>query len=97
MQDAYTYLDDDRVVITRPAVIREIDAIKALRSDNASSLLAGDPAKSGKPLGSHPYVSEAVEKMMQEGWVRPTEGFMAVKKRIWDENERVVSSLLRDL
>jgi hypothetical protein len=97
MLDAYTYIDDDRVVITRPAVIREIDAIKALRSGNASALLASDPAKSGKPIGSHRYVRQAVEKMMREGWIRPREGFMAVKRNIWHQNEKVVWRLLRDL
>jgi hypothetical protein len=97
MRHAYTYIDDDRVVITRPAVVTEMDAIKALRSGNASALLASDPAESGTPIGSHGRAREAVERMMQEGWVRPREGFMAVKRAIWNENQRVVWRLLRDL
>jgi hypothetical protein len=97
MRDAYTYIDDDRVVITRPAVVREMDAIQALRSGNASALLTNDPAESGMTIGSHGRAREAVERMMQEGWVRPREGFMAVKRTIWNENERVVGRLLRDL
>jgi hypothetical protein len=97
MWDAYTYIDDDRIVITRLAVITEIDAIKALQSGNASALLASDPAKSGKSIDSHRYIHQAVEKMMQEGWVRPTEGFMAAKRSIWCQNEKVVERLLRDL
>jgi hypothetical protein len=97
MRDSYTYIDDDRVVVTRPAVVREMDAIKALRAGNASSILASDPSDSGWTLGSHPRIREGVKKMMQQGWIRPKEGFDAVKKNIWHRNDGVVWRLLRDL
>jgi hypothetical protein len=97
MREAYSYIDDDRVVITRPAAIREMDAIKALRTGNASAFLASDPAQTGRTIGSHPRIHQAVEKMVQEGWIRPKKGFDAVKKRIWSQNDVVVWRLLRDL
>jgi hypothetical protein len=97
MRKAYTYIDDDRVVITRPAAVPEMDAIKALRSGSASALLASDPAESGRTLASQPYIFQAVGKMMREGWIRPAEGFEAVKRKVWRENEAFVWRLLRDL
>ena len=97
MREAYTYIDDDRVVITRPAALTEMDAIKALRSGSASEFLASDPAKSSWPMGSHHQIHQAVEEMMQDGWTRSKEGFDDVKKTIWRKNDEVVWRLLRDL
>jgi len=57
LRKAYTYADDDRVTLTYPAVMAEIDAIKALRTRNASDFLASDPSGSGLPLGSNLAVS----------------------------------------
>jgi hypothetical protein len=97
VRDAYTYVDDDRVVVTRPAAVREMDAIRALRAGDASSIFASDPSNSGWTLGSHPRIREEVDKMMRQGWIRPKEEFDAVKKNIWHQNDRVIWKILRDL
>ena len=97
MRDSYAFIDDPRVVVTRPAAIQELDTIKALRSGNATAFLNSDPAHSGVSIGSHPHVRQAVEKMMRDGWVRPKDGFEAVKRKIWTKNEAVVWRLLRDM
>jgi hypothetical protein len=75
----------------------EIDAIKALRTRNASDFLASDPSGSGLPLGSNLAVRNAVEQMMTRGWVRTKWGFDEVKRKIWAANDLVVSKLLHDL
>lgn len=97
LRKAYTYADDDRVTLTYPAVMAEIDAIKALRTRNASDFLASDPSGSGLPLGSNLAVRNAVEQMMTRGWVRTKWGFDEVKRKIWAANDLVVSKLLHDL
>jgi hypothetical protein len=97
IRSAYTYIDDDRVTITRPSIVLEMEAIRALRTGSASSILNSDPSESGRTLGSHPGIRRAVEKMMSDGFIRPGEGFSAVKKGIWERNEEVVWRLLRDL
>ncbi|KAH6914690.1 hypothetical protein BKA70DRAFT_1368586 [Coprinopsis sp. MPI-PUGE-AT-0042] len=95
LREAYTYIDDDAVTVTRPAVMSEIQAIKALRSGNASAFLESDPSSSGVNMGSHPRVKEDVDRMMREGWIRHKEGFDACKQRAWTENERVMRSILQ--
>lgn len=97
IRSAYTFIDDDRVTITRPSVVLEMEAIKALRTGSAASILSSDPSQSGRTLGSHPRIRLAVEKMMRDGFDRPKEGFSAVKREIWERNEEVVWRLLRDL
>ncbi|KAH6914689.1 hypothetical protein BKA70DRAFT_1510095 [Coprinopsis sp. MPI-PUGE-AT-0042] len=95
LREAYTYIDNDAVTVTRPAVMSEIQAIKALRSGNASAFLESDPSWSGVTMGSNPRVKEDVDRMMREGWMRPKEGFDACKQRAWGENERVMRSILQ--
>jgi hypothetical protein len=75
----------------------EMQAIKALRTGDASSFLASDLAKSGTRLGDHRAIREAVEEMMRKGWIRTTEGFEECKRRTWEKNEVVMMRILRDL
>lgn len=97
IRQAYEYIDDDRVVVTRPSAMREIEAIKALRTGDASTFLSSDPARIGKPIGSHPRIKAAVEKMVREGWIRPREGFEEVKRELWRKNDVLMERLLRDM
>jgi hypothetical protein len=53
LREAYTHIDDEKITITRPAAMSEMQAIKALRTGDASSFLASDLAKSGTRLGDH--------------------------------------------
>jgi len=96
-REAYTYLDDDQVTVTYPAVMTEIDAIRALRTRNASAFLETDPSGSGITLGSNVAVQRAVEEMVAKGWVRTKRGFEDRKRKIWAENDVVVSKLLHEL
>ncbi|KAF8332974.1 hypothetical protein F5887DRAFT_986203 [Amanita rubescens] len=96
IREAYAHLDDDRVIVTRPAAMGEVAAIRALRTNNISTFLASDPAQSGVSLGSHPRLRGAAERMLSAGWHRTKGGFDAVKRLIWDQNEAVVIQLIFD-
>ena len=97
LREAYTHIDDDRITITRPAVMSEMQAIKALRTGDASPFLASDPTNSGIRFGDHRGIREAVEEMMGKGWVRTTEGFKQCKRKTWEKNEVVMMRILRNL
>ena len=97
LRKAYTHIDDDRITITRPAVMSEMQAIKALRTGDASLFLASDPVNSGIRFGDHQEIRKAVEEMMRKGWVRTTEGFEECKRKTWENNEVVMMRILRDL
>jgi len=96
-REAYTYLDDDQVTVTYPAVMTEIDAIRALRTRNASAFLESDPSGSGIKLGFNVAIRRAVEEMMAKGWVRTKGGFEDRKRKIWAANDVVVRKLLYDM
>jgi hypothetical protein len=97
MRDASKHIDDDRVTITYPAVMTEMDAIKALRTRKAFQFLESDPSSSGRTMGSNSAVRSAVEQMMREGWIRPKKGFQDFKRGVWETNDLVVRKLLGDL
>jgi hypothetical protein len=96
LREAYTHLDDDRVSITYPAVMTEIDAIRALRTQDASAFLASDPSGSGVTLGSNSAVREAVEEMLEKDWIRTSEEFEDSKREVLAANDLVVMKLLQD-
>lgn len=97
MREAYTHIDDDKITITRPAAMSEVQAIRALRTRDSSVFLSSDPTNSGIRLGDHRKIREAVEEMMKKGWVRTREGFEDCKRRTWEKNEIVMMRILRDL
>ncbi|KAL6300681.1 hypothetical protein BKA93DRAFT_739936 [Sparassis latifolia] len=85
---AYGYLDDPRAVITRPAAMHDVAALRALRTGDAAPFDDdGGPAR----------VRAAVREMLAAGWVRPRAGFEAYKREVWRRNERVSERLVRDL
>ncbi|KAF7974649.1 hypothetical protein HWV62_11526 [Athelia sp. TMB] len=94
---AYSYLDDDRVLVTHPAAMSEVAAIKALRTQDASDFLSSDPSGLGLAMGSHAGVRKAVESMLRHGWVRPKSGFEAWKAGVWARNDGVMARILSDL
>ena len=96
IREAYSHLDDDGVVVTRPAVMSEITAIRSLRTNNISTFLASDPAQSGVSFGRHPRLRGEAEQMLRASWHRTRGGFDAVKRQIWDQNEAVVTRLVFD-
>ena len=97
LREPYTHIDDDKITITQPAVMSEMQAIKALRTGDTSPFLASDPVSSGISLGDHRGIREAVEEMMRKGWVRTTEGFEECKRKTWEKNELVMMRILRGL
>jgi hypothetical protein len=73
------------VTITRPQFMREMEAIKALRT--------------GQYEGMSNVTREErvhVERFLAGGWKRNEEDFEDVKERIWRRNEEVVRSVLSD-
>ncbi|KAJ7455257.1 hypothetical protein B0H11DRAFT_2067394 [Mycena galericulata] len=91
IKNSYTYVNDDRAVVTRPAAMREVEALRALRSRDASYFLH----RTGIPLDTP--TAHAAEAMMHLGWVRSEEEFRSFKQDIWKANDRVVERLLRDM
>jgi hypothetical protein len=84
-------VDDDRAVVTRPAAMREIEAIRALRSRDTSFFFH----RTGIPMDSP--TAQAAASMLQLGWTRSTKESLAFKEQIWRANDRVVERILRDL
>ncbi|KAJ7031326.1 hypothetical protein C8F04DRAFT_960524 [Mycena alexandri] len=91
IKTAYTYANDHRAVVTRPAAMREVEALRALRTQDASYFLH----RTGIALDSP--TARATEAMLRLGWVRSPEESRAFKEEIWRANDRVVERILRDL
>ncbi|KAI1788969.1 hypothetical protein LXA43DRAFT_974565 [Ganoderma leucocontextum] len=70
LRRTYGYIDDARAVVTRPAAMSEVQALKALRTGNASAFLNSDPAGVGVAMGEVQGVRKVVDRMLAEGWVR---------------------------
>jgi hypothetical protein len=84
MRQSYSYLDD-RVTVTRPHALREILAVKALRTGRW-------------PLPHPPNldVMKDVEKMIEGGWKRSEKQFQSFKDDIRIRNEATVRRILND-
>ncbi|OCH93915.1 hypothetical protein OBBRIDRAFT_723822 [Obba rivulosa] len=95
-RQAYAYTDDDAATVTRPAAMREVAALKALRTRNATSFLHSDPAGRGRTLGDIKPLREAVERMVQGGFTRNREDVRAYKQGVWRKNLGVAARLLTD-
>ncbi|KAI0750671.1 hypothetical protein C8Q80DRAFT_1100193 [Daedaleopsis nitida] len=93
----YGYIDDARAVVTRPAAMSEVQALRALRTGDAGPFLASDPAEVGVKMSEVPGVRAAVERMMREGWVRERREWMEWREEVWRRNRVVVDKILRDL
>ncbi|KAJ6623988.1 hypothetical protein B0H10DRAFT_1785286 [Mycena sp. CBHHK59/15] len=71
---AYTYANDDRAVVTRPAAMREVEALRALRSRDVSHFLHANGIPSDSPIG------HAAASMMRLGWMRSTTEFRGSRR-----------------
>ncbi|KAJ7364246.1 hypothetical protein DFH08DRAFT_949854 [Mycena albidolilacea] len=85
------FVDDDRAVVTRPAAMRAIEAVRVLRTRNTSFFLH----RTGIPI--HSPTAQAAASMLKLGWIRSAGEFRAFKEQIWRANDRVVERMLRDL
>jgi hypothetical protein len=88
MRESYSFLDDERVVVTRPQALREIFAVKALRTGQWSP----------QPALSHisKEVTIDVNKMIEKGWMRSEAQFTSFKNNIWANNSQVMRQILDD-
>ncbi|KAJ7678990.1 hypothetical protein DFH06DRAFT_975066 [Mycena polygramma] len=91
IKNSYSYANDERAAVTRPSAMREVEALRALRSGDASYFLNRTGIASGSPT------AQVAEAMLRVGWVRSEEDSRAFKQEIWAANDRVVERLLRDL
>ncbi|KAJ7067131.1 hypothetical protein C8F01DRAFT_980679 [Mycena amicta] len=91
IKKSYTYVDDPRAVVTRPAAMREVEALRALRSGDVSYFLH---QTSIEPDSS---TAHSAQSMLHKGWVHSADESRSFKEKIWIANERVVERILRDL
>jgi len=56
-----------------------------LRTGDASTFLASDPANSSIRLGDHRGIREAVEDMMRKGWIKTKEDLRTANGRFRKE------------
>ncbi|OBZ66784.1 GDP-mannose 4,6 dehydratase [Grifola frondosa] len=91
-REAYGYIDDDRAVITRPAAMPEVAALKALRTGDALSFLTPGPALTGETTLSTLSVRAAVERMLRGGWLREKRVFEEFKSGIRQKNTELRSA-----
>ena len=96
MRRAYKYIDDDRAVVTRPSAMREVQAIRALRTGNASWFLERDSIDDGIPLSSVSELVAGVREMLDRGWTRTKTDLREYKEGLWKQNDLVVYHLLTD-
>ena len=93
----YGFIDDDRIVVTRPQAMSEVQALRALRTGDASAFLASDPATSGVTMGDMPAVRAAVERMLHLGWTRTRDEWEGWRAGLWKSNTHVADRILRDM
>ncbi|KAF8071768.1 hypothetical protein FPV67DRAFT_1560545 [Lyophyllum atratum] len=94
---SYVYADDDRPVITRPAAMREVLALKALRTGDASFFLESPMPNMQGTMKTDRFLVDAVEEMMRRSWTRTTDELEAFKIGLWRRNDRLADRLLFDL
>ena len=88
IREAYAFLDDD-VTVTRPHAVREIFAVKALRTGQWSPR----PGITNQVAD----VKTAVDEMIKKGWMRSAEQFSRFKNGSWAKNTNVVRRILNDI
>ncbi|KAJ7691577.1 hypothetical protein B0H17DRAFT_934873 [Mycena rosella] len=91
IKEAYIYINDDRPAVTRPAAMREVEALRALRTNDARYFLNRTGIARDSPT------ARAAEDMLDLGWARSEDDFRSFKQDIWDANDRVAERLLRDM
>ncbi|KAM5540566.1 hypothetical protein V8D89_005597 [Ganoderma adspersum] len=97
LRRTYGYIDDPRAVVTRPAAMSEVQALKALRTGDVTAFLNSDPAGVGVAMGDIKGVREAVDLMLKDGWVRDRGEWMEWRQDVWERNWVVVDRILRDM
>lgn len=108
MREAYPYLDDTATVI-RPHGLREVNAIRLLRTRcvlpkfgaSSNAYLTGHlsqlEASDAVLLQGPPVFREAVNRMMEHDWIRTPEQWTELNENIWTRNEAMLARLLRGM
>jgi hypothetical protein len=93
IRHAYGYIDDDRVTITRPQALREMEAIYALRkqSFHFTEFASRHNITHGAEV---PELKAAVDAMLTQGWRRTPEGWDAFKKELWRRNREAARRVI---
>lgn len=99
MRRSYAYVDDDRAVVTRPAAMREVAALKALRTGDPSPFLETSMPNMqvDKKLGSNTVIRDGVRDMISRGWARKGNDMENFKSDLWERNDILAQRILRDL
>jgi hypothetical protein len=79
--------------------MREVAALKALRTGDASSFLETSMPnmQADKKVGSNIVIRDAVQDMMSHGWARRKSDVEDFKSSLWERNDRLAERILRDL
>ena len=105
MRERYGYIDDDRVTVTRPQALREVNALGALRrasintealEDNNDRHGTNISASAGLEYRSDKFDRD-VKEMIDQGWYRNMEGFESFKLDLWEKNREAIRRVLHDL
>ncbi|KAG8851530.1 hypothetical protein FRB96_009203 [Tulasnella sp. 330] len=88
LRAAYTYIDDDRLVITRPQAVRDADAIFALRTGSTRHIRNDFRLEE---------LNTSLRRMMLRGWRTSAAYFYAVQTKVLKYDQDIVWRLLRDL
>lgn len=97
MRKAYDYIDDDRVVVTRPAAMNEASALKALRTGDASFFWDSGATGTGRKMSTIHGLESAVRVMLEKGWIRDKGAVTEYKHQLWRKNELFAERLIRDM
>jgi hypothetical protein len=89
MREAYSFLGDSCVTAMRPQAVREIHAVKALRTGEWSP----------RPGAMQPQVGRIrrdVDEMLRRGWKCPPEAYMGYKEQLWKQNREMLRKVLAE-
>lgn len=98
MREAYGYIDDDRVVITRPQALREIPAIGVLRTGRYTPPGQKDSDTvlfTNTSIFKERFLKD-VDEMIHSGWRRSLDGYREFKRELWAKNRAAVRRILAD-
>lgn len=86
-------------MVTRPAAMREVAALKALRTEDPSSYLQMSMPNmdAHKTMGSNAAIRDAVQDMISRGWTRRKSDLENFKSGLWNRNDLLAKRILRDL
>lgn len=105
-RSSYRYAADDRVLITRPAALREVHALQLLRG----SAIYSDKRRDVDPvqplsklletyvpkMAGHARIAfeRDIKRMLELGWERSNEKYGQFKEELWKKNEDLARRMI---